>query len=226
MPAAKNGQRNRRAFTLIELLVVIGIITVLASLLFTTLPAINRQKIFARVKAEREQIVSAIQVYKDQRGSFPPDNPGNPVVNQLYFELLGTTLTNGVYVTLDGSAQISQSTLNMAPPSGFGPGVSGFMNSSTGQTSEDKTGAQNFFIGVRASQIGEMTPGIKLLTGPVPWPANVTTSPIPNSTIDPWCYNSSNPTHNPQSFDLWIDIVVGGKTYRISNWSEQPQILP
>lgn len=226
MPSVVNRRANRRAFTLIELLVVIGIITLLASLLFPTIKAINRQKIINRANAERDQIALAIGVYKDKRGYYPPDNPANPAISPLYFELVGTTLTNGVYLTLDGSAQISQGAVSSAPPTGFGPGVTGFMNSTAGPSGDDKPGAQNFFVGLRTAQVGEMAPGIKLLVGAVPWPANVTPPPTPNPTLDPWCYNSSNPSHNPKSYDLWIDIVISGKTHRVCNWSEQPIILP
>jgi len=48
---------------------------------------------------------------------------------------------------------------------------------------------------------------------------------IPQWTINPFRYNSSNPTNNVNTFDLWVDIVVGGKTNRINNWSDKPTIL-
>jgi prepilin-type N-terminal cleavage/methylation domain-containing protein len=35
-----------------------------------------------------------------------------------------------------------------------------------------------------------------------------------------WHYNSSNPTNNPDSFDLWVNIDVGGKKITIGNWTE------
>jgi len=37
---------------------------------------------------------------------------------------------------------------------------------------------------------------------------------------NPWRYNSSNPRYNPKSYDLWIDVTVGGKTNRVCNWSD------
>jgi hypothetical protein len=43
--------------------------------------------------------------------------------------------------------------------------------------------------------------------------------------VNPFSYNSVNPTHNPNSYDLWVDLVIGGKTNRISNWSKQYQII-
>ncbi|MEI9963171.1 MAG: hypothetical protein WDM76_19275 [Limisphaerales bacterium] len=50
--------------------------------------------------------------------------------------------------------------------------------------------------------------------------------PLGQLDVNPWRYNSANPTNNPGSFDLWVDILVRGKTNRISNWSKQPQIVP
>jgi hypothetical protein len=43
--------------------------------------------------------------------------------------------------------------------------------------------------------------------------------------INPWNYNSSSPTNNPREFDLWIDIPIGGKINRISNWSAKPIVF-
>jgi hypothetical protein len=38
-------------------------------------------------------------------------------------------------------------------------------------------------------------------------------------TPNPFRYNSVNPTNNPNSYDLWIDLVISGKPYRIGNWT-------
>ena len=42
--------------------------------------------------------------------------------------------------------------------------------------------------------------------------------------MNPWRYNSSNPTNNPGSYDLWIQLKIAGKTNLICNWSKQVQI--
>ena len=49
--------------------------------------------------------------------------------------------------------------------------------------------------------------------------------PLGASALNPFRYNSTNPTNNPGSYDLWIDLRISGKTNRISNWSRQVQIL-
>src|SRR5438128_1291123 len=97
--SARKATLSEKAFTLIELLVVIAIIALLAALLFPVGVAANSLKIRARTRAELSQISTAIEVYKAKVGHYPPDNPGSPVVNQLYFELTGTTNDGTLYTT-------------------------------------------------------------------------------------------------------------------------------
>jgi hypothetical protein len=67
---------------------------------------------------------------------------------------------------------------------------------------------------------------VKLLVGSIGWPANVTPPPVPaQPDINPWRYVSSKPTNNIGSYDLWMDLAIRGKTYRISNWSKNAQVF-
>src|SRR5438105_6095650 len=93
-----------RAFTLVEMLVVIAVIAILAAMIFPVTKAVNRNKMRSKAKAELASIKDAIDGYKVKLGHYPPDNPDDPRRNQLFYELLGTTLNNGIYTTLDGSA--------------------------------------------------------------------------------------------------------------------------
>jgi prepilin-type N-terminal cleavage/methylation domain-containing protein len=73
---------RRRAFTLVELLVVITIIGVLVGLItVAALGALERAH-QTRIKLEIDQIHSAFQAYKNERGSYPPNamqlSGGNP----------------------------------------------------------------------------------------------------------------------------------------------------
>ena len=221
---------DRAAFTLIELLIVIAIIGILAALLIPVGGAIKENAKKRRAATELSQIETAIERYKAKYGFYPPDTPGNPVTNQLYFELIGTTLSNNVYQTLDSSAQIAEATV----PAIFG-NVRGFMNSTKGGSGDDVQKAQNFLQGLNPSQIYELPPatGVKILVSGVEWPDNQPGGAFPNAppppgmhAKNPWRYNSSNPTNNRQSYDLWLDIMVRGKTNRVSNWSKQPQLVP
>jgi hypothetical protein len=48
--------------------------------------------------------------------------------------------------------------------------------------------------------------------------------PLGGVDLNPWRYNSSSPTNNPGSYDLWVQLSIGGKTNLICNWSKQVQI--
>jgi prepilin-type N-terminal cleavage/methylation domain-containing protein len=226
-------RRRETAFTLIELIVVIAIIAILASLIFPLAGVVDRRKKISLAQAQLKGIQAAIDGYKTKLGFYPPDCPNGPFTNQLYFELLGTT-NNGagatqptLWVTMDGSAQIGTTT---TPNINTIFGVSGMANSSTRAHSDDAGAAASTFINnLTPNEIGVFdpsTPGgqqIKLLVCSVTWPSDKTPPPIPtNPILNPWCYNSSHPTNNTSSYDLWVDLVLKGKTNRICNWNSQP----
>jgi prepilin-type N-terminal cleavage/methylation domain-containing protein len=238
--AHSSGPRSRRAaFTLTELLIVISVIAILASMTIPLSSVITKKRRFNVAQAELGQMQTAIEAYRAKLGFYPPDNPGNPVLNPLFFELKGTMATNtglaAAYVTLDGSSAITTAQLTVL----FG-GVRGFMNcSKTIRGGDEATAAINFLkTGLRPIQIGKLIvdPNSKeiidaILVCSIPW-ANKGDPPIsspPAATqppfLNPWRYVSSNPTNNAASYDLWVDIAIKGKVYRISNWSRQPQLL-
>jgi prepilin-type N-terminal cleavage/methylation domain-containing protein len=230
--------RARNAFTLIELLVVIAIIGILAALIFPAAGAIKKRAIITKVQTELDQVIVAIDIYKEKIGTFPPDNPGQPALNQLYYELLGTVLTNSNYETLDKAARIPVGAASFARAfSGVDANnnpvpstVSGFVNCTRGG-GEEVLPAKSF---LRSLKPGQYVAGvnnsiaIRLLTCSVQWPKNLpavvsTFTPDDRSVNpNPWRYNSSNPTNSPGSYDLWVDVMIGGKTNRISNWRKQP----
>jgi prepilin-type N-terminal cleavage/methylation domain-containing protein len=226
------------AFTLIELLVVIAIIAILAAMLFPAFGKVKALQAIKKAQAELAKVDSAIQSYKTKYGHYPPDNrlagsgPANRQyygLSPLYFELKGTKLNNGVFETLDGRSRIAQSDVAAA----FSGGVNGFMNCTRGNADES-TPAQDFLKDLSAAQsvIGKVG-GVEttVLACTIQWPKDL--DPVmavftPNNLSvypNPWRYDMSSPTNNPGEFDLWVDLVIRGKTNRISNWSKGAQIV-
>jgi len=226
------GKRTRSAFTLIELMVVIGVITVLAALTFPAVKKVKENATRRKVKAELQQIAVAIESYKARYNTYPPDNPVinpttvNAVTNPLFFELVGTEpAAANEYRTLDQKARIRTADFNAV----FGGGVAGFVNHTRDQSGEGQP-AENFFskAGLPSSLIGSYAVGnsvVCLIVTSVPWPANLGNIIPGHPGMNPFRYVSSSPTNNPASYDLWVDIFLGGKTNRISNWSEQRQFV-
>jgi prepilin-type N-terminal cleavage/methylation domain-containing protein len=213
---------RRTAFTLIELLVVIAIIAVLAGLLLAVQGALTDRKLKSTARAELNEIVTAIQAYHDKLGFYPPDNPTNAAVGPLYYELVGTLLTNDpagrpIYLTLDGN------TLSQVKPAD----LPDLFNVTSLQGDDQRSGPVNFLKDVRSlqlSRIGVAPTGGRVLICSVGWSKLGDNDAINN--LCSWRYNSSHPTNNPNTYDLWVDIYIRGKTNRVCNWSKEPYVVP
>ncbi len=200
--------RSTRAFTLIELLIVIAIIAVLAGLIFSAMPGIKAKQATSVAKSELTQITTAIEAYKARYGSYPPDSPMNvSPANPLYFELTGALITtNGgarYFQPLDGNRELkAEYVLDDLK-------IEGLINAApTAQATDDRPAIESFLKQVKPAQV---------TTNSTPHNVYVLTCSVDDTAV--WRYNSSNPTNNPGSYDLWVDLVFGGKTNRISNWS-------
>ena len=217
---------SQTAFTLIELLVVISIIAALSALVVAALAAGKKSSYRKTAKAELTFVEAAIENYKTKYGSYPPSNKhaatatyDPSILNPLYYELSGVINTTpppslANFKTLDGSTKISEADYQAA----FGMGA--IVNVSRG-SGDDGVSAQNFLTGLKAKQFDNNVLNNSIVTtvlitsvgGP---DAN---GLPPNFYSNPIHYNSVNPTNNPGAYDLWIDLVISGKPYRIGNWT-------
>src|SRR6185312_15657583 len=147
---ARTSGHKQRGFTLVELLVVITIIGVLAGFTIPVLRGVKIRQYESHATAEMKQLETAIESYKTAYGFYPPSNPGLPLTNQLYYELVGTTNIASsplTFRTLDGGETLDSAQLNAA----FDGGVTAFVNCSKPGSIEDTSQAKNF--------IHELKPG-------------------------------------------------------------------
>ena len=226
MKTRRSAPLHPLAFTLMELLVVVAIIGILAALLFPAGAAIKKQATIKKARVELQKLVLAINAYKTKFGYYPPDHPLNPagidlLQNSLYFELSGVTndAASSSYQTLDGAARIPTANVQAA----FGQGS--ILNCAKGG---DDNG-QPAVPFIRDLKPGQYTTNatIRLLTCSVAWPSAERGELIPGiGNANPWRYMLTGATNTPGQYDLWVDLILSGKTYRIGNWSETPEIFP
>jgi prepilin-type N-terminal cleavage/methylation domain-containing protein len=219
---------SRRGFTLIELLVVISIMALLAALTVSVLHGVSITKYRNVARAELGEIQTALERYKDQYGTYPPSNAigvgiyASPLTNSLfpplYYELCGVTnnLRANAFVTMDTIASINVNDV----PKAFG--MSGFVNCSRG-SGDEGTPAKNFLLGLKANRIASVSDnGV--------WVTNLVTSVGgPDSRYMPLGVANANPiryvypgVNNTKGYDLWVQLVISGKTNLICNWSTSP----
>ena len=233
-------------FTLVELLIVIATIGILAALLMPVFAGVSKHAVIQRAQSERDQLETVIDRYHAKYGYYPPGNANASaqnlyptLTNQLYYELVGTTNIGTVaqpnFLTLDTRITNTPVLTQQA----FG--VSAFMNlSRSGAGTEDGVAAQSFLPGLKPAQIADLTVGKGLVTilctaansDPSYQPIIQQTASGPKPVLtegggnaNPWRYLYPG-VHNPQSYDLWIQIFIGGKTNLISNWKTDPEVNP
>jgi type II secretory pathway pseudopilin PulG len=205
------------------MLVVIAVIVILAGLLLGALPAITDKKIRSSVRAELKMLTTKIEAYKDKHGFYPPDNTNNIAQPPLFYELVGTSVRDNTFYPLNGALELTQPQIenNFA-------GMQGFMNSSP-----DASEVKNFYTTAKTNSHYARSPfavggaPVMVLRVPAKGPKNPA---VPaTEEVNTWKYIVGKadrnakvyPTNNPNTFDLWAEVIIRGKTNVIGNWKEE-----
>jgi prepilin-type N-terminal cleavage/methylation domain-containing protein len=203
------------AFTIIELLMVIAIMAIVAGLIVGLAAVSGDSKKIKRSEAELANLVTLIEQYKTKVGVYPPQNPDTNFLhrNTLLYELAGA-VRNGdpdpEYSSPFGNIRASVLLANF--------GVQGIVNSrDQGGNDPDANRSHPVLKNLKSDQAAEVVPNTRSLVVPV----DDKNGQRPN----PWRYRVGNSadSHNPESFDLWVEIKLGTtsgvpKTKIIGNW--------
>ena len=197
------------AFTLIELLMVIAIIAIVAGLLVGLNNVAGEKARISRAMVERDKLVTLIEAYKLKLGVYPPFNPNNSAKNTLIYELAGAFRNTAnpadpTYETPFGNIRGSELMAEF--------GISGIINAS-----DDRTEIKRFLKNLKSNQyvangnVLRLTISIDDPSGNQPnfWNYRVGTNNV-----------GTNIVHNPEGFDLWVDIRTRGQARTIGNWKD------
>jgi prepilin-type N-terminal cleavage/methylation domain-containing protein len=205
------------AFTLIELLVVISIIGLLAGMTVGVARLASEKMRRERIKGELDSYVTAIEAYKAKFGCYPQDNlqmagagrGDRSAPNPLFYELTGVIYTNNTFLSPLNNERMTPVQLGQF-----------FLRNGFVNAGEQPREIKNFLPSLKPSQVKSMTnfgplmPSVTVLAVPVQ------TVKAQAGDINSWHYISTNPTNNPNTFDLWAEFAIGKQTVVVGNWKQ------
>jgi hypothetical protein len=169
------------------------------------------------IREQRQELISAIEAYKQHFGSYPPDNVVSTkpqvvdeVKNPLLYELAGVNLnpTNHMF-ELDRLEPAQAAFVkgffhreNFANCTPTGQEPKHFLSLTNLPARQLHDDPDVFAVGFSVSQL-DVAPELF-------WEFDVST----------WRYVSSAPVHNPGKFDLWIEIKTKSRSVTLGNWNE------
>jgi len=214
--------------TLRRTLLALAVLAALAALGFGAYRGVSELMLEARVRnetprllsflrAQRQTLVAAINDYKAALGSFPPDHVlgrdplmVDAVTNQLLYELTGTVYNPAKQTfTAERFEPVAREMIRKL----FG--VDDFNNAVAVGTKPKQFLASSESIG---SWEAHDDPDVNVLRPNFYWEG--LDEVMVRLEVSPWRYNASHPSHNPNGFDLWVEVRAGDQHLVVGNWKE------
>ena len=196
-------------FTLIELLVVMGIIGVLAGLSVGLASVASRSQKTKRAESDLNELVTVIEIYKSKLGHYPSDNPSNPGLSPLFYELSGATFDAGLYSVAGVEEKLG---IGFATDIFNGTGIGNAVRPG------DQLQSNHSFKPTQHKKVKEGSTTVEVLVSPQPGPSTTSRPAADGTSANVWQYVRTNPQHNKTTFDLWIDINIGSSSVQVHNW--------
>jgi prepilin-type N-terminal cleavage/methylation domain-containing protein len=218
-----NNKQFKKAFTLVEMLTVVAVIAILAALIVTTMSLATQKAVIKSAESNLKALEMAIESYKGEIGQYPADNPGNATstnmaLTPLFYELTGTIVTN-----TGGIAY--KSTVDPKHLMTSGNASSLFNRAGFDNAADEARDARekNFYKMLKTENYSMASVSgvdVYLMSLPAPWStAAMGANPLGGvNTVNPWFYNSTSPTNNAGTYDLWGMVSLRGEARVISNW--------
>src|ERR1700744_3767124 len=153
----RSPREKQAGFTLMELLTVIAVIGILTAFTIPGLRGVQRSAKISRVKAELQQVETALENYKSRYGFYPPSNSSGSAAalfNPLYYELSGVTNvmvdSKPCYQTFSAESTVGTEFYTHL----FNLG--GVVNCSKAGGGEDAAPAKNFLPALKPNQVGAL----------------------------------------------------------------------
>lgn len=197
---------------MIELLAVIAILATLAALVIGGAGRAGAARLRARANADLVKLETNIESYKSDMHFYPPQGK-TADLPPLYYELVGTRFDGTKYTPLSGDASDAVSKADVEAVFG----IKGFANS-------DSESAKSHIIDLVPKNHTAIThasaSNVRMLILPIDGPALPETKSSSGVVVNTWRYVSKGATNNPQSYDLWADIIVRKEVVRVGNFKE------
>jgi hypothetical protein len=172
-------------------------------------------KVCDALREQRQKIVGAIENYRAEFGFYPPDHivsrqplVVNAYTNPLLYELVGAVV--------NPTNQMLELPRLEEAEIGF---VKQFFHSTGFVNSGSSTGAVQHFVSLETFSARQLhdDPDVFALGFQI-YSLDVPSDIAWQFIVGPWQYVSTFPDHNPQKFDLWIEVKTKTRSVVVGNW--------